>query len=121
MANLAVGGVLAVGALRRLTRPFSWEGAWILTGGLVGAGLLAAPYFSTQYVAWLAPFAALHRRWTGPMLVVSLASLLLITNWHLLFVGTVWWWALLAGRNLVLVGLVWSMGRPGQAHLLRAD
>jgi hypothetical protein len=121
VANLAVGGVLGVRALRPLTKPFSWEGAWGLTGALVGAGLLAAPYFSTQYVAWLAPFAAQHRRWTGPMLVVSLSSLLLIVNWHLLFAGTVWWWALLAGRNLVLVGLVWSMGRLGQARPLGAD
>lgn len=106
LVNLSVGVVLGLWSLRRLREGFSWEGALLLTGALIGAGLIASPFFSTQYVAWLAPFAAVNRRLTGPSLLISLASLVLIISWFRLFDAEVWWWGTLLARNLALVGLV---------------
>jgi hypothetical protein len=106
LVNLAVGIALGLWSLRRLREDFSWEGALLLTGALIGAGLIASPFFSTQYVAWLAPFAAVNRRLTVPGLLISLASLVLITTWFRLFDAEVWWWGMLLARNLLLVGLV---------------
>ena len=109
--NLLVGGLVAAWCLPRMRSPFTWPGAWILTGSLLGAGLLAAPYFSTQYVAWLLPFTAWHRRTSLAMLAVSASSLVLISTWHRLFEGTVWWWSLLVGRNLLLLVAILGLSR----------
>jgi hypothetical protein len=98
-----VGLALAGWALRRLRDSFSWESALLLAGALVGAGLIASPFFSTQYVAWIAPFVAVSRRLTRPALLISATSLLLIISWFRLFDGEVWWWSLLVARNLLLV------------------
>ena len=101
--NLAVGLGLGAWSLRRLREPFTWEGALLLGGALVGAGLVASPFFSTQYVAWIAPFVAVNRRLTRPALLISVASLVLIIFWFRLFDGVGWWWSLLVARNLLLV------------------
>ena len=81
-------------------------------GGLTAALIIASPFFSTQYVAWLSPFAAVDRRATVMMLPVNTISLILLTSWHEMFEGAVWWWGLLVLRNLlfVMVGLylAWS-------------
>lgn len=106
LVDLLVGAVLAIGCLRRSREGFNWQGAWVLSGGLVGAGLVASPFFSTQYVAWLGPFVALDRRLTRVMLAINIASLALITTWHQLFEGRIWWWGLLVVRNLTLLALV---------------
>lgn len=98
-----VGLGLAVWALRRLRHPFSWASGLLLAGSLVGAGLIASPFFSTQYAAWIAPFVAVNRRLTRPALLISAASLVLIVSWFRLFDGEVWWWSLLVARNLLLV------------------
>jgi hypothetical protein len=47
------------------------------------------------------------RRATVMMLPVNTFSLILLTSWHEMFEGTVWWWALLVLRNLlfILVGV----------------
>ena len=101
--NLVVGLGLGATSLRRLREPFTWEGALLIGGALVGAGLIASPFFSTQYVAWIAPFVAANRRLTRPALLISVASLVLIVFWFRLFDGVVWWWSLLVARNLLLV------------------
>ena len=103
--NLLIGAGLAAWNLTRLREGFSWPGAWLLTGGLVGAGLIASPYLSTQYVAWLCPFVALERRLTHLLLAINIASLVLITTWHQLFEGSLWWWSLMMSRNLALIAL----------------
>jgi hypothetical protein len=104
--NLVVGLGLGASSLRRLREPFTWEGALLLGGALVGAGLIASPFLSTQYVAWIAPFVAVNRRLTRPAMLTSAASLVLIVFWFRLFHGDVWWWSLLVARNLLLVGLI---------------
>jgi hypothetical protein len=105
--NLGFGALIALSALRGLQAPFDWSRSWRSMGALVAALIVASPFFSTQYVAWLSPFAAVDRRATGVMLPVNILSLVLLTSWHEMFEGTVWWWALLVFRNVlfVLVGL----------------
>jgi hypothetical protein len=103
--NLVVGLGLGALSLRRLREPFTWEGALLLGGALVGAGLISSPFLSTQYVAWIAPFVAVNRRLTRPAMVISAASLVLIVFWFRLFQGDVWWWSLLVARNLLLVAV----------------
>jgi hypothetical protein len=105
-----------------LRGPFDWARSWRLMGGLTAALIVASPFFSTQYVAWLTPFAAVDRRATVTMLPVNTLSLILLTSWHQMFEGTVWWWALLVLRNLlfIMVGLYLatssgpSASRPGR-------
>jgi hypothetical protein len=124
--NVAVGGLIGLAAWRGLRSPFDWTRSWRLMGGLTAALIIASPFFSTQYVAWLSPFAAVDRRATVMMLPVNTFSLILLTSWHEMFEGTVWWWALLVGRNLlfILVGLYLarssgaSASRPGRRSRL---
>jgi hypothetical protein len=124
-ANVAIGGLIAASALRGLQSPFEAGRAWRLMGALTAALIIASPFFSTQYVAWLSPFAAVDRRATALMLPVNTASLVLLTSWHEMFEGNVWWWGLLVVRNFlfILVGLYlgWSsvprasrLGRSGR-------
>lgn len=105
--NVAVGGLIGLSAWGGVRAPFDWARSWRLMGGLTAALIIASPFFSTQYVAWLTPFAAVDRRATVMMLPVNTFSLILLTSWHQMFEGTVWWWALLVLRNLlfIMVGL----------------
>ncbi len=105
--NVAFGGLIGLSAWRGLRSQFDWARSWRLMGGLTAALIIASPFFSTQYVAWLSPFAAVDRRATLMMLPVNTFSLILLTSWHEMFEGTVWWWALLVLRNLlfIMVGL----------------
>jgi hypothetical protein len=121
-ANVAIAGLVAASALPGLRSPFEWGRAWRLMGALTAALIIASPFFSTQYVAWLSPFAAVDRRATAVMLPVNTASLALLTFWHEMFEGNVWWWGLLVARNFlfILVGLYlgWSSA-PGASRLGR--
>jgi hypothetical protein len=114
LVDAAVGGLIALATLRGLRGPFDWTRSWRVMGGLTAALIVASPFFSTQYVAWLSPFAAIDRRATAVMLPVNTISLVLLTRWHELFDGAVWWWGLLVIRNLLFVGLGlylgWSSG-----------
>lgn len=118
-ANIAIGGLIAASALRGLRSSFEWGRAWRLMGALTAALIIASPFFSTQYVAWLSPFAAVDRRATSLMLPVNTASLVLLISWHEMFEGKVWWWGLLVVRNVlfVLVGLYlgWSSAPPASS------
>jgi hypothetical protein len=114
--NVIVGGVLALMALAALRSPFSWERAWPLVGAVTGAIMLASPLLSTQYVAWLAPFAAGERRSWRLALLVNLLSLVLIITWFDLFEGRLWWWSVLAGRNLLLIVLVALLARAAASR-----
>jgi hypothetical protein len=101
--NVAFGGLIAVMAIGGLRSPFEWTRSWRLMGGLTAALIIASPFFSTQYVAWLSPFAAVDRRATATMLPVNIFSLVLLTSWHEMFEGTVWWWAVLVVRNALFI------------------
>jgi hypothetical protein len=105
--NVAFGGLIGLSAWRGLRHQFDWARSWRLMGGLTAALIIASPFFSTQYVAWLSPFAAVDRRATVMMLPVNTFSLILLTSWQEMFEGRVWWWALLVLRNLlfIMVGL----------------
>ena len=107
--NVAGGALIGLAAWQGLRGSLDWAGSWRLMGGLTAALIIASPFFSTQYVAWLTPFAAVDRRATAMMLPVNTFSLILLTSWHEMFEGTVWWWALLVLRNLlfIMVGCTW--------------
>ena len=120
--NVAFGGFIALAALRGLRSPFEWSRSWRLMGGLTAALIIASPFFSTQYVAWLSPFAAVDRRATAMMLPVNTLSLVLLTSWHEMFEGTVWWWALLVVRNafFIITGIYLARSAaPGDSRLGR--
>lgn len=105
--HVLVGALIAATALSRMRGPFAWGRAFRLMGAFTTALILASPFFSTQYVAWVSPFAASEKRAAFGMLGVNLASLILLTTWNDLFDGPVWWWGLLVARNLLFawVGL----------------
>ena len=113
VVDAAFGGLIAMTSLKGFRGSFDWTRSWRIMGGLTAALIVASPYFSTQYVAWLSPFAAVDRRATAIMLPVNTISLVLLTSWHEMFEGTIWWWGLLVLRNLlfILVGLHlgWSL------------
>ena len=101
--NVAFGALICLMAWPGLRSESGWAKSWRLMGALTAALIIASPYFSTQYVAWLTPFAAVDRRATAIMLPVNTLSLILLTSWHEMFEGTVWWWALLVLRNLLFI------------------
>lgn len=109
LIDVAIGVALAWVVLRRMATKFTWPLAWRLFGALTGVIMIASPFLSTQYVAWLAPFAATDMRTFRPMLAINAASLVLITTWFDLFDGARWWWAALFVRNLLLVYVVASL------------
>jgi hypothetical protein len=106
MIGLALGVLLGLVALRNMRARFAWSSAWRYFGAFTGVVMIASPFLSTQYVAWLAPFAAVDMRTVRPMLVINGASLLLITTWFDMFEGVSWWWITLFCRNLLLVYVV---------------
>jgi hypothetical protein len=109
--NLLIGGALALFALRVLRTEFSWKRCWCLVGALTIGGVVASPFFSTQYVAWFAPFAAIRRRPAMLMLGVSTLSLVVILGWFHLFEGAVWWWTVLLVRNVLVILLGLEMAK----------
>jgi len=112
LVHLAVGAAIGVTALMGLRgRAFSWSAAWRLMGALAAAMILGSYLFSTQFVSWVAPFAAADKRATRGLLGVNIASLILLTTWNHLFDGPVWWWGLLVARNLVLVWVAFQLAR----------
>ena len=109
--NVVVGGLIAATAMRGLRRgPFDWNGSWRLMGALTAALIVASPFFSTQYVAWVSPFAAVDRRATAVMLPINTISLILLTAWQDMFDGSVWWWGILVLRNVLFVSLALYLG-----------
>lgn len=120
--NFLVGGLVALSAVRGLRAPFQWTRSWRLMGALTVALIVSSPLFSTQYVAWVSPFAAVDKRTTALMFPVSAISLVLLTTWHSLSEGAVWWWGLLVLRNalFILLGLYlgWS-ALPRASRMLR--
>ena len=116
--NVAVGGLIGLSAWRGMRSSFDWTGSWRLMGGLTAALIIASPFFSTQYVAWLSPFAAVDRRATAMMLPVNISSLILLTFWHEMFEGRVWWWALLVLRNLLFVMVGVYLARSSASRLV---
>jgi hypothetical protein len=97
--------------LRRLQGSYDEISAWALVGALTSALLLASPFFSPQYVAWVFPFAAARARFIAIALGLSVASIAMALGWYSLFDGTLWWWALTLARNLGLLVLGIQMAR----------
>jgi hypothetical protein len=126
--DAAIGALIALASLRGFRGPFDWARSWLTMGALTAALIVASPFFSTQYVAWLSPFAAIDRRATAVMLPVNTISLVLLATWHELFDGAIWWWGMLVFRNLLFVGLGLYLGwsaasrfsSPGQEDRLLA-
>jgi hypothetical protein len=117
--NLAFGALIGLASWRGLRGAFDWARSWRLMGALTAALIVASPFFSTQYVAWLTPFAAVDRRATAIMLAVNTFSLILLTSWHEMFEGTVWWWALLVLRNLLFIMVALYLARSSGASASR--
>jgi hypothetical protein len=106
MANAVPGLLIAALVLTGLRRPFSWPLAWTTFGLLVGAIILASPLFSTQYLAWLAPFVAgrgTRLRWA---FVINAASLGIILAFQAALEGEMWWFVGVVMRNLALLALL---------------
>jgi hypothetical protein len=104
---------------RRLREPFHEMQAWMIVGALTAALLVASPFLSPQYIAWVFPFAAARTRSTVIALGLSTATIAMAVGWYSLFDGAIWWWALTVARNLGLLGLGIEMAR--QVDSKRAD
>jgi hypothetical protein len=106
LINVIPAVVLVVLALSILRRAFAWSQAWELFGVLTGCLMLASPLFSTQYMAWMTPFAS-TRRWPWFILILANAlSLALIATWNAGLDGTAWWFWVALARNSIFVALI---------------
>ena len=118
VANALPGAVIVILVLAGRRRRFSWSHAWTSFGLLVGAVILASPLFSTQYLAWLAPFLALRGTWLRAAFVINAASLFIILGFDSALRGEMWWYGGVVGRNLALLALlVYIALREGRAVL----
>ncbi|MCP4308251.1 MAG: hypothetical protein GY788_25910 [bacterium] len=111
--NILIGLGLGLYAIRVLRTKFDWRRALDLIGVLTIALMLLSPLLSAQFVIWMTPFAALssnHRVRIGAAAAAFLTGVF-VTFW---FIDSWWWWAVIAGRNLCLVGTGWTWAR----HLL---
>jgi hypothetical protein len=109
LINVTPALVLVCLCLPILRRPFTWAGAWLLSGLLIGLLMVASPLFSTQYMAWITPFAATERRPWLLLVGLNVLSLILITTWTDGLAGEGQWFLLVLLRNLgllVLLGLI---------------
>ena len=109
LLNGLIGLSVILLALARMRGQFAWSRGWTALGALTIGGLLASPFFSPQYVAWMLPFAVQRRRWAVAAFVISTASLAMVLGWYDLFSGTWWWWAVATTRNLLLLALGFQM------------
>ena len=109
--NFVVGAAIGLCALRAMLRSTNWSEIWSALGGLVGAGLLASPYLSPQYIAWLLPFSAISWRRAAFGSILSGVTLVTSLGWFEQFGGSLWWWSLILVRNLALAILAWLLTR----------
>jgi hypothetical protein len=83
---------------------------------VAGAIIFASPLFSTQYLAWLAPFLAARATWLRAALVINAASLGIILAFDAGLRGEMWWFGGVLARNLVLLTLLFFVAlREGGA------
>jgi hypothetical protein len=106
VANALPGLVIAVLVLTGLRRPFSWPHAWTSFGLLAGGIVLASPLFSTQYLAWLAPFFAVRATWGRTAFAINAASLGIILGFDAALRGEAWWFVGVVVRNVALLALL---------------
>ena len=106
LINVVPAIALAIAALSIFQRRFSWPHAWVLFGVLTGCLMLASPLFSTQYMAWISPFASTRRRSWAILLLTNVLSFALIVTWNRGLEGTGWWFWLGVGRNLLFLTLL---------------
>jgi hypothetical protein len=106
LINVIPAIAFAVAVLSVLRRSFSWADAWVLFGALTGCLMLASPLFSTQYMAWISPFASVRRRPWIILCMTNVLSLALIVTWNRGLEGNGWWFWLGVGRNLMFLTLL---------------
>jgi hypothetical protein len=106
VANALPGVAIAALVLIEIRRPFSWPHAWTSFGLLVGAIVLASPLFSTQYLAWLAPFLATRATWLRAAFVINVSSLGIILAFDAALGGEMWWFGAVVVRDLALLALL---------------
>jgi hypothetical protein len=106
LINVIPAIALAVAALSILRRRFAWAQAWALFGVLTGCLMVASPLFSTQYMAWISPFASTQRRPWAVLVMTNVLSLGLIVTWNRGLDGSGWWFWLGVGRNLMFLTLL---------------
>jgi hypothetical protein len=119
MINLLPASALILFSLLMKGSVFDWRRAWLMTGVLVGAVIVASPLLSTQFVAWLTPFAALKPTFARQMFVINLLSLVMILNYQAAVNGELTWFLLALARNglllfLLIVMVVHLKGRQGR-------
>ena len=119
--NIAIGGLIAFSAVRAHSGSLVWASHWAVMGAMTLALIVASPLFSTQYVAWVSPFAAIDRRASTLMLPINAIGLILLTAWGDLADGSIWWWSLLVLRNLLFIGLGFYLCRLAVVWSSRAD
>lgn len=104
--NALVGLSLGIAVLRLIRDEFAWDKAIGVLGVSIIALLLASPLLSAQFIIWLTPFAALSRdkRISFGAGVIALLTGVIVMFWHM---DTVWWWSVIAIRNLALIWLGW--------------
>jgi hypothetical protein len=104
LLNLAVGGGLALWALRGLGMAFTWHRAHTMLGALVLALILASPLLSAQFLVWPAAFLALVIR-RRPLLVATAASTVTTVLFGFWDHEAMWWSITLVGRNVLVLAL----------------
>jgi hypothetical protein len=113
LINLLPGLILATLAFSGVRAPFDWRKAWVLFGALVGAVMIASPLLSTQYMAWITPFAAFKRSWAFFMFLINSLSLVVVLLFDRALLGDVTWFVLTFLRNVGFLALVVALTREG--------
>lgn len=119
VANAIPALMVAALVLITLRQPFSWSHAWTSFGLMTGAIVLASPLFSTQYLAWLAPFLAVRATWMRVAFLINAASLGIILSFDRALVGEMWWFGGVFLRNLVLLTFLFYIAVGERAPSLR--
>lgn len=109
--GLLAAVAVAARAVAGLARPLSGSQLLRATGALVGAGLLASPLQSTQFLLWLSPFlAASSRRSTVVVGVgMGLVGLVNLVAFDALLARETWWFATVVGRHSLLLFCSWRL------------
>jgi hypothetical protein len=106
LINFVPAVAVALMAFYFMGHEFDWRRAWLFVGTVVGATMIASPLLSTQFMAWLTPFAALKPTHAKVMGVINILSLAMILNYNRAVEGNLEWFVLALARNATLLGLL---------------